>query len=429
MKMRSLIAFPILLALVACGGDGIPTEPDPTPSPDPDPTVETVQVSPAEHDLGEGVALQMDVTVTGSDGAEMQGVTVDWSSSDESVATVDGSGVVTGVFEGGAEITATADGVSGKATLTVLGRLMMHQYLDSDGNWEIYAVNREGSGVANLTNSPAKDWLPEWSPDGSRIAYVSDGRLHAINADGTDVTELTGNVNSPAAWSPDGGRLAYPAVRADDTNLKIYLIDDDGSGETRLTAGDDIHNTPVWSPAGDRILFQRRPAGDLSHDLHIVSVADGTVTDLTQGQGGSDAEWSPDGSRIAFETDRDGNDEIYAMDPDGSAVTNLTQHAASDGNAHWSPDGTRIVFDSDRAGTRDIYVMNADGSGVTLLYQGDGLDTEPRWSPDGQRIVFNRRTPSDTWEAWVMNADGTGAVKVAENDTLARLAIHWRPRP
>ena len=117
--------------------------------------------------------------------------------------------------------------------------------------------------------------------------------------------------------------------------------------------------------------------------------------------------WSPDGRRIAFDSNRDGDFEIYVMNADGSGVTRLTDNDADDWSPAWSPDGRRIAFDSDRDGDFEIYVMNADGSGVTRLTDNDADDWSPAWSPDGRRIAFDSNRDGD-FEIYVMNADGSG---------------------
>ena len=113
--------------------------------------------------------------------------------------------------------------------------------------------------------------------------------------------------------------------------------------------------------------------------------------------------------RIAFVSDRDGNEEIYVINTDGSDVTRLTDNEATDEGASWSPDGLRIAFVSYRGLLSDfeIYVMNADGSDVRRLTHG-GRDIEPSWSPDGLRIAFaSYRGLQFDFEIYVMNADGS----------------------
>ena len=93
-------------------------------------------------------------------------------------------------------------------------------------------------------------------------------------------------------------------------------------------------------------------------------------------------------SRIAFVTDRDGNDEIYLMRVDGSELVNLTNSPANDVDPAWSPDGEKIAFASDRDGDFDIYVIRRDGSDLTQLTFGEADDLHPSWSPDGERMLF-----------------------------------------
>jgi len=240
---------------------------------------------------------------------------------------------------------------------------------ERDGNWEIYAMNADGSGVTRLTNNSADDSSPSWSPDGRRIAFISDRdrnvEIYAMNADGSDVARLTNNsaYDHNPSWSPDGRRIAFASDL--DGNDEIYAMNADGSGLARLTdnSADD------WSPS-----------------------------------------WSPDGRRIAFDSDRDGNREIYAMNADGSGVTNLTNNPATDGDPSWSPDGRRIAFYRGR----EIYAMNADGSSLARLTNNSADDRDPSWSPDGRRIAFASDRDGN-FEIYVMNADGSGVTRLTDS--------------
>lgn len=134
---------------------------------------------------------------------------------------------------------------------------------------------------------------------------------------------------------------------------------------------------------------------------------------------GNQAAWAGtfpgENGKIAFTSNRDGNAEIYVMNPDGTGQTRLTNNAASDFEPSWSPDGTKIIFTSERDGNREIYVMNADGSAQTRLTNNPTEDASPSWSPDGTKIAFfSNRGGSDG--IFIMNAaDGTGQTRLTNN--------------
>ena len=133
--------------------------------------------------------------------------------------------------------------------------------------------------------------------------------------------------------------------------------------------------------------------------------------------------------RIAFDSDRDGNFEVYVMNTDGSGLTRLTSNPAGDGSPAWSPDGTRIAFVSDRDGNFEVYVMNADGSGLTRLTDDPASDDSPAWSPDGSRIAFHSDRDGNS-EVYVMNADGTGLTRLTNNlNRDGFWGIAWSPAP
>jgi Tol biopolymer transport system component len=259
---------------------------------------------------------------------------------------------------------------------------------------DIYVMNPDGTGLVNLTNHPADDLYPTWSPDGTRIAYASHRDLgydiYVMNPDGTDPARLTDQpeYDTSPAWSPDGTRIAFGR------SYDIYVMNADGTGQVNLTNHPDWDFAPAWSPDGSQIAFRSNRDGSYEfYDIYVMN-ADGTgQVNLTNNPGldGSPA-WSPDGSRIAFTSNRDGDYEVYVMNADGTGQVNLTNHPGTDGSPTWSPDGSRIAFVSDRSGNYPseycnglkIYVMNADGTGQTRLTNTDieWCDVSPAWSPD-----------------------------------------------
>ena len=144
---------------------------------------------------------------------------------------------------------------------------------------------------------------------------------------------------------------------------------------------------PAWSPDGHRLAFSAERDGQT--EIMVMS-ADGTGRRLlttTPGEDGAPA-FSPNGRRIAFETNRDGNFEIYTMDAEGHSPARVTNHAATDRSPAWSPDGRRIAFlsDRDRRPNFDVYLMNADGSRVERLTT-TGTFWAPQFAPDGKHLA------------------------------------------
>jgi Tol biopolymer transport system component len=251
-----------------------------------------------------------------------------------------------------------------------------------EGNFEIYTMRPDGTGLTNITNHPAADQFAAWSPDGTKVGFSSDRdgpgtSIYVANADGTAVERLTffvGQIDFDPAWSPDGTKIVFESNRGDG-NRDVFVMNSDGSNPTRLT----------FSPAFD-----------------------------------GRASWSPDGTRIAFRSQRDGDGEIYVMNADGSGQVNLTNDVADDNFPNWSPDGTRIAFNRLRDGNVDVYVMNADGTGQTRLTFDPGVDGGPVWSPAGTQIAFVSNRDGN-FEIYFMNADGTGQTNLTQNpafDTL-----------
>ena len=124
---------------------------------------------------------------------------------------------------------------------------------------------------------------------------------------------------------------------------------------------------------------------------------------------------SPDGTKIAFSSDRDGNFEIYTMNADGTNQTNISNNDAYNHYPSWSPDGTKIAFESDidvQIGY-NIYVMDIDGSNITrLTTNNDAYDQYPSWSPDGTKIAFYSGDSIFSSQIYTMNSDGTNQTRV-----------------
>ncbi len=195
---------------------------------------------------------------------------------------------------------------------------------------------------------------------------------------------------------------------------------------TVASADAPLSITVVCNPARQLAFVTGVGAGT---EIAVGSEASASYTRLTTNTvADSNPAWSPDGSRLAFTSARDGtgNPEIYTMNADGSDARRLTTTAGADYQPAWSSDGSRIAFVSERDGNAEIYVMGADGSAPVRLTTGTGVDAEPAWSPAGNRILFvsNRNTGSPA--VYVMNADGSGVSRLTTS-TMAEASPAWSP--
>ena len=174
----------------------------------------------------------------------------------------------------------------------------------------------------------------------------------------------------------------------------------------RLTDDSASDQSPAWSPDRTRIAFHSYRDGDW--DIFLMNAAGYNPRRLTHSSA-SDAfpAWSPDGTQIAFHSHRTGDWDIFLMNADGSNRRRLTDNSASDRRPVWSPDGTQIAFVSDRTGNDDIFLMDADGEDEYLrrLTNDSGPDQSPAWSPDGTQIAFHSHRGD--WDIFLMNADGS----------------------
>ena len=252
------------------------------------------------------------------------------------------------------------------------------------------------------------------TPNGSRIAFTSTKggwAAHTIGVDGLGDQRLT---NTPGAafegdadWSPDGTRLAYVCG-----NFELCVMNADGSGQAKLTpattswpAAFDFEVDPAWSPDGARIAFASN-SGLTRYDIFVAS-ADGSSVARLGGTAADDSQpsWSPDGGQIAFTSQATGDGDLYVMNADGSNVRRLTKRKERDGNPDWSPDGTQIVFELTRTARPTWASYDPTGPGSVALTKTSSQEVDSAWSPTA-RDSHSRPTRAAIWDVFLQVPGG-----------------------
>lgn len=275
------------------------------------------------------------------------------------------------------------------------GRISFTSFRDGELG-DIWTTNPDGTRLRKLTAGPLYDAQSDWSPDGQWIAFRrgSDGsrRLGIWKMDlyGANQRLLTqGDPAVPtqnatqAAWTPDGQGLLFRATLPPFPDSDVWAMDAEGSARHIVAhvPGEQLY--PSYSPDMSRIAFTTPVISD---DRAIFTMApDGSdlikVFDVV-GAYDSAPNWSPDGSQIAFQSDQDGDMEVYVMNADGTDVRQLTHNTLHDEGPVWAPDGTRIAYTSGPDNLNgDIWVMDADGTNQQQLMAQPGRDESPDWQP------------------------------------------------
>jgi len=288
--------------------------------------------------------------------------------------------------------------------------------------------------AANDSNDASDSSFYAW-PAGGMIAFASDRSgsmdVYTMNAvDGSNLVNLTNNSTSTdyvPTWSPDCSKIAFVSLR--DGNQEIYVMNNDGTEQVNLTNNSGNDSWPSWSPNGDKIIFSSYRTGNW--EVYIMDIDGSNQFNLTNSVTTVEAcsEWSSDASEITFHSDQDGNYNIFTMNSDGTNRTRITTHSLTDAYPDWSHDGLLIAFSSTRNGgiNYDIFIMNVDGSNVINISNNPShVDYLAKWSPDGLRLVFMSDRTGD-WEVFTMNSDGSNPQNLSNSATSVDYYPCWSP--
>ncbi len=287
-------------------------------------------------------------------------------------------------------------GIAGIFTLLVVGAFATGTAITTrqiafqsnrNGNWDIYRLDISRGITFNLPRSPSDDLGPAYSPETQQIAFYSD----RLGNTGTEIyiMDVNGGNQHPVksdplnhawrpTWSPDGREIAYLLGYN-----SIRVLDALNGKERELTYGFG----PAWSPTGQGVAYYADYIGELISTIYVVNTDGSNPRNLSEMRTSSwDPAWSPDGTQIAFVSSRTGNPEIYVMDVscdqaaacDGAA-RRLTFSPTTELSPAWSPDGSQIAFVSDRDGHPQLYLMDANGDNPHALTAGNFDNLFPAW--------------------------------------------------
>jgi hypothetical protein len=272
--------------------------------------------------------------------------------------------------------------------------------------------------------------------------YQGLSYLSTVNPDGTDIIHLhadgggDGDSKQDPSWAPDGSAFAYGLDTGGGPDIAVvpYPLPDGcytaiESCSTRVASEGFTEQNPAWSPQGDQIAYEAS-VGTFDMEIYVVPAGGGIPVNVSNNpeqagnERGTDREptWAPDGSRIAFSSNRTGPYQIWTVAPDGSDPQQLTDLPRAAGNPAWSPDGTQIAFATEHPDRPDIvlWVMDADGQNPHVVVDAAPLRGQPEWAPDGSEILFYRYGSG----IWAVAPDGTGLRFVVAGTQPA-----WQPVP
>lgn len=415
--------------------------------------VQQADIAIAEQDpltLSPGQIDTLGVVVPTQNNRPLNPLSLQWSSSNAAVARVTVLGIVAGAGPGRATLTVSGFLQTRTIEVTVhrpVERLVVRPPFAADVVLPLTGTQRfEAEGLAS-DNTPVPEAPMQWTVADTAIATFNPvtGVLTGKGAGKTQLVVRGPGAGLSVTWTINvvagapklaasrlglapGERLALKANYVDDggasigpaTNLSwgsdrpdVATVGTDGTvtavgyGRARITGtapggradGADVFvqgEILVASNRGGRFQLYATERANLAQ-LRRVSDDTGSA---------SEPAYSPDGSRIAFVSTRDGNPELYVMDADGGNLARLTNHAQADGHPVFTPDGQAIVFDAPRTKNEQIYIMGLDGGAARALTQEPGTNMMPTVSPDGGTIAYVS-VQRDNYDVWLMSRDGT----------------------
>jgi len=293
----------------------------------------------------------------------------------------------------------------------------------------LWLVSSDGGEKRQLTHPPegnVGDFEGAFSPDSRSVAFV---RYTAMQAGDIYELSLTGNFTAKGearrltkdnrnlggvAWTLDGRELIFSSDRGG--TRALWRLSISGSAEPiRLSVGENGYS-PAISRQGNRLVYSQTISDSNVWRLNLTDLREPPTELVASTRLETSAQYSPDGKKIAFESNRAGNQEVWMCDADGTNAVQLVTIGRS-GSPRWSPDSQRIVFDSNVDGNWQIYTVSAHGGRPERMTKSSASDVRPSWSQDGKWLYFasNRTGGVKSWQIWKVPSGGGAAVQVTKN--------------
>jgi len=239
------------------------------------------------------------------------------------------------------------------------------------------------------------------------------------------LTKSPGSAVEPV-WSPDGMKIAYSAYTTDPINMKIYIMDSDGTNPQPLTQDQPSLNwRPAWSPNGENIVFQSNRDGNF--EIYLTDIQGNHTVNLSAHiSNDSDPDFSQNGENIVFVSDRGGSKDIYQMSVKGTDVKKLLECPQGCSSPHWSPSGSFIVFSSDfnGDGTNSLYLLDIQNDDITQITNRSYDDISPEWMTE-KLIIFSGLS-KDGWDIYTIDVNGDDLQQITFSPESEKFPS-WKP--
>ena len=272
---------------------------------------------------------------------------------------------------------------------------------DADPCWELVVANATDTQETVVAGPYARGvfddaFVANWSPDGRSVIFIADlgagQAIWQVDADGSDFHQVftppTQSLDDGPAFTPDGHWIIFTRCCPRPSGYGLWKVHPDGTSLRVVTTepvppnvDGPADNVPQVSPDGRTIVFQHDTATG-PNGIATVNFAGGRLRDLAPADKNSQLpNWSPDGRRIVFQGADDAGIDVWAMNADGTGLTQITTDGLSR-NPSYSPDGTKIIFSRVMDdGSRDLFTMNTDGTGAIQLTHTASIERFPQWAP------------------------------------------------